>query len=285
MDKKESLNLILLNVARVVHEADWNWKGVNSPFARIYMVESGSAKVILPDGVHNIKPGFLYLIPAFVTHSYESDSTFTLYYIHVYDEQNIFDRLSFPFEVMANELDEILIRRLLAINPGRELNRSDPDTYDNHPTLIQSIARNDQFPFFTIVETKGILLQLFSGFLEKASFKQEITDKRIVKVVRFIRENINRNICIEELASICYLTNDHFIRLFKKEMQCTPIQYINQKKIEKAQLMLIIGDKSIKDIAYSLSFDNISYFYRLFSKVTGNPPSRYKEKSLIERDK
>ena len=279
MDKKESLNLILLNVARVVHDSDWNWKGVNSPFARIYMVESGSAKVALPDGVHIIKPGFLYLIPAFVTHSYENDGTFILYYIHVYDEQNILDRLNFPFEVMANELDDILVRRLLAINPGRELKRSNPDTYDNHPTLMQNIARNDQFPFYTIVETKGILLQLFSRFLEKASFKQEITDKRIVKVVRYIRENINRNICIEELASICYLTNDHFIRLFKKELQCTPIQYINQKKIEKAQLMLIIGDKSIKDIAYSLSFENISYFYRLFSKLTGNPPSRYKEKT------
>ncbi len=283
MSKKENLNLILLNAARKVHYADWNWKGVNSPFARIYMVESGSAKVIMPDGPHTIEPGCLYLVPAFVTHSYENDSTFTLYYIHIYDEQNIFDRLSFPFEVTANESDNILIRRLLAINPGRELKRSDPDTYDNLPTLMQNIARNDQFPFYAIVETKGILLQLFSRFLEKAAFKQEIVDKRIVKVVRYIRENINRNIGIDELASLCYLTNDHFIRLFKKEMQCTPVQYINQKKIEKAQLMLIIGDKSIKDIAYDLSFDNISYFYRLFKKMTGTPPNRYKEKSLMER--
>ena len=283
MGKKENLNLILLNVARKLHDADWNWKGVNSPFARIYMVESGSAKVIMPDGIHTIEPGYLYLVPAFVTHGYYNDSIFTLYYIHIYDEQNIFERLSFPFEVEANESDEWLIRRLLAINPGRELNRSDPDIYDNHPTLIQSIARNDQFPYYSVIETKGILLQLFSRFLEKASFKQEIVDKRIVKVVRFIRENINRNIKIDELASLCYLTNDHFIRLFKKEMQCTPIQYINQKKIEKAQLMLIIGDRSIKDIAYDLSFENISYFYRLFKKMMGMPPNSYKENSLMER--
>jgi len=284
VSKKENLNLILLNVARKEHDADWNWKGVNSPFARIYMVEHGSAKVIMPDGAHKIEPGFLYLIPAFVTHGYENDSFFTLYYIHVYDEFNIFDRLSFPFAVSANETDATLIRRLLAINPGRELKRSDPNTYDNHPTLMQNIAQNDFFPFYTVVETKGILLQLFSRFLEKASFKQELVDKRIIKVVRYIRENINQNIGIDELASICYLTNDHFIRLFKKEMQCTPIQYINQKKIEKAQLMLIIGNKSIKEIIFDLSFENISYFYRLFRKITGLPPNKYKEKSQIERD-
>ena len=278
MVKKENLNLILLNVARKVHDADWNWKGVHSPFARIYMVESGTARVIMPDGVHNMEAGHLYLIPAFTTHGYENDSTFVLYYIHIYDEQNIFDRISFPFEVLASESDEILVQRLLAINPGRELNRSDPDTYDNHSTLMRSIARNDQFPFYTIVETKGILLQLFSRFLEKASIKQEIVDKRIVKVVRFIRENINQNIGIDELASISCLTNDHIIRLFRKEMQCTPIQYINQKKIEKAQLMLIIDDKPIKEIAYDLSFENVSYFYRVFRKMTGTPPNKYKQK-------
>ena len=85
MAKKENLNLVLLNVARKTHNADWNWKGVNSPFARIYMVENGSAKVVMPNGSHRIEPGYLYLIPAFVTHSYENDSNFTLYYIHVYD--------------------------------------------------------------------------------------------------------------------------------------------------------------------------------------------------------
>jgi AraC-like DNA-binding protein len=276
MNKKEKPNLILLNAARKEHHADWNWKGVNSPFARLYMVESGSAQVLMPDGMYTIKPGKLYLIPSFVTHSYENDSFFTLYYIHVYDELNIFDRWSFPFEVDASELDILLVKRLLAINPGRELNRSDPDSYDNMPTLMQNIARNEQFTFHSVVETKGILLQLFSRFLNKASPKKEVTDKRIVKVLRHIRENIHRNIPVSELSSLCYLTDDHLIRLFKKEMQCTPVQYINQKKVEKAQLMLIIGDKSIKDIAYGLSFDNISYFFRLFKKTTGVSPNIYK---------
>ncbi|MDR2765835.1 MAG: AraC family transcriptional regulator [Tannerella sp.] len=276
MSKKEVLNLILLNVARKEHDADWNWKGVNSPFARLYMVENGSARVMMPDGVHTIRPGHLYMIPSFVTHSYENNGFFTLYYIHIYEEHDIFDRWNFPFEVDANELDELLVKQLVAINPDRELKRSDPDSYDNMPMLMQNIARSEQFSFKSVVETKGILLQLFSRFLDKASPKREIMDKRIVNVIRHIRENIHHNIHVDELSSLCYITNDHFIRLFKKEMHCPPLQYINRKKIEKAQLMLIIGDKSIKDIAHSLSFDNLSYFYRLFKKITGFSPSRYR---------
>ncbi|MDR2469025.1 MAG: AraC family transcriptional regulator [Tannerella sp.] len=278
MNKKEALNLILLNVARKEHDADWNWKGVNSPFARMYMVESGSAKVLMPDGVHMIRPGYLYLIPSFVTHNCENDSFFTIYYIHMYEAQNLFDRWNFPFAVPMNEIDELLVRRLLEINPGRELKRSDPDTYDNMPTLMRTIASNEQFSFRSVVESKGILLQLFSRFLDKAVPKQEIADKRIIKVIRYIRENLHRDIRLDELSSLCYITNDHLIRMFRKEMQCPPLQYINRKKVEKAQLMLSISDKSIKDIAHSLSFDNLSYFHRLFKKITGCSPGRYRER-------
>jgi len=283
MEKKENLNLILLNVACKYHNADWNWKSVNSPFARIYMVESGSANVIMPDGVHVIEPGYLYLIPAYVTHSYENNSIFVLHYIHVYEEQNIFERLNFPFKVPSGELETALIRRLHAINPGRGLIRSDPMSYDNTDTLIQSIVCNDKFPFYTVVETKGILLQLFSKFLEKASLKQEIIDERIIKAVHYIRKNIDKNITINELSDICYLSDDHFIRLFKKEMRCTPIRYINQKKIERAQLMLIVSDKSIKNIAFDLAFDNLFYFYRLFKKITGLPPDKYKKNLILNK--
>jgi AraC-like DNA-binding protein len=58
-------------------------------------------------------------------------------------------------------------------------------------------------------------------------------------------------------------------------MHCPPLQYITRKKIERAQLLMIIGKKSIKDIAHDLSFSHLPYFYRVFKKITGLPPGRY----------
>jgi AraC-like DNA-binding protein len=173
------------------------------------------------------------------------------------------------------------VKRLLAINPGRELKMYDPKTYDNAPNFFESIAQNSRFPFYSIVETKGILLQLISKFLTGAAFKQEIIDSRIVKVIRHIRENIEHELPISELSALCCLTNDHFIRLFKKEMKCTPIRYINQKKIERAQTMLLIEGKQIKEISYALAFDNVSYFNRLFKYYTGLTPNEYRYKPML----
>lgn len=275
MKKKENIDLILLNIARKEHDADWNWKNVNSPFVRLYMVESGSARIIMPNGVHHIRPGYIYMVPAFVTHSYENSDFFVLYYLHIYDKNNILDFLDFPFEVEASEFDYPLIKHLLSINPGRELVTSDPLVYDNFPNLMEGISAVDMLPLHRVMETRGILLQLFAKFMARASIKQMIVDERIVKAVNYIRIHIDSNISVDELAGLFHLTVDHFIRLFKKDMQCTPLQYINRKKIEKAQLLLMTGKDTIKDIALNLSFNDFSHFFKTFKKLTGVSPNHF----------
>ena len=39
----------ILNVGLARHMADWNWKNVNSSFARLYYIVEGTAKIVLPD--------------------------------------------------------------------------------------------------------------------------------------------------------------------------------------------------------------------------------------------
>jgi AraC-like DNA-binding protein len=59
-------------------------------------------------------------------------------------------------------------------------------------------------------------------------------------------------------------------------MQCTPMQYIIRKKIEKAQLLLVSTENLVKDIAYFLSFEDVTHFHHTFRKVTGMSPIAYK---------
>jgi AraC-like DNA-binding protein len=278
---EQNLNLVLLNIGYAEHDADWNWKGVNSPFARLYLVRSGTAQVATGHEIHTLTPKHLYLIPSFTAHDYICDGKFSLFYIHIYEEHNIFDRFGFPFEADAGDLEELLVKRLVSVNPGRELKMYDPETYDNAPTFFESIAQNSRFPFYSTVETKGILLQLFSKFLIKASIKQETTDKRITRVIKFIKKNIDQELPISKLSDLCCLTDDHFIRLFKKEMKCTPIQYVNQKKIERAQMLLLVENKQVKEISYSLAFENVSYFNRLFKTYTGMTPNEYRDRQMV----
>ncbi|NDW19653.1 AraC family transcriptional regulator [Dysgonomonas sp. 216] len=286
MNRKElKQDFILLNVGYANHNADWNWKNIQSPFARIHYVKNGNAKIIRQDGVYELKKGHLYLTPSYTKHGYECNDILELYYIHLYEDfgknLSLFDMMDFPVEIKADTLDIQLIERLININPERELKYYDPRSYDNSDTVAYNIAIQQKSPLAFEMETHGIINQLLSRFMVQAVYKNENIEKRILKCIYFIHKNIDQTIDIHDLAEICCLTKDHFIRLFKKEMNCTPGKYINQKKIETAQLRILIDDVSIKDIAYGLGFDNVSYFNRLFTKITGERPGKYKKKILL----
>ena len=277
----DSLNLMLLNVGYLELNANWNWQEVYSPFARIYYVKGGEARTLINNKVYTLKPGKLYLIPPFTLHNDECDSYFSLYYIHFYEKntrkESIFDKYDFPVEVDAELLELLLIQRLLSINPGRHLQHIDPGLYDNMPTFSQYIAENRRLPLHSVVETQGILQQLISRFLEKAKMKPGYKDVRINMCLKYIHENTDKDISISLLADIACITEDHLIRIFKREMNCTPLKYINGKKMEKAQLLLLTTDLPVREVALELLIDNVSYFNRIFKKHTGKTPQKYRE--------
>ena len=283
MNEIYSMQLILLNIGYAIHIADWNYKNVRSPFARIYLVKEGSARLHLPGNrIQDLRPNHLYMIPPFTMHSCECTNHFTLYYIHIYDNQksdySILEDLMYPVEIKAKNIDELLVERLFTINPDSALNHNDPKKYDNTTNLIKTINNQTNRATHELLETNGILFQLLSHFMVYSKDKYDIVDNRILRVVKYIRNNIHKDISIEELKDMCCLSKDHFIRLFKNDLQETPTQYIIQRKIERAQLMLITSDLLIKDIAYELSFENLSYFNRLFKKATGLTPSDYRKR-------
>ena len=276
----EQLHPLVLNVGLAVHNADWNWKNVSSPFIRLYYVTEGAAQIELPGGIYDLRPGHMYLVHAFALHTNICTGHFVHYYIHIYEDYysdgGWLEHWTFPVEVDAGDSELALFRRLCAINPKMILPKSDPASYDNHSTLMQNLLRNRQRPFCDKVESRGIVLQLLARFLKVGHFRMEMGDSRIVKSVLYIRRHIGEPIELEQLATTACLSKDHFIRLFKKEMGITPLQYVNQKKIEKAQLLLLTEDLSVKEVAARLAFDDYSYFNRLFKKTAGITPQEYR---------
>jgi len=276
------LDFILLNIGHAVHHGDWNWKDINSPFTRIHLVTKGTATIIRDDGTIVLQENHLYLTSAYTRHSYQCDGEFSLYYMHIYEnpekKTSIFDALQFPIAIESDDLILQLVQRLIEINPGRELSYYDPKSYDHASGLIKNLALQIKTPIAFEVESQGIIKQLLSRFLAHATKKKPHVDERLLKVLDYIHAHIHTSISIDTLAELSFLTKDHFIRLFKKQLNSTPGKYINQKKIEKAQLLMLLENPSIQELAYKLGFENVSYFNRLFKKMTGENPSTHKKR-------
>jgi AraC-like DNA-binding protein len=188
----------------------------------------------------------------------------------------MFDEWDFPVEVSANDTDLGLVKRLCEINPFLKLPQSNPDTYDNHQTLISNIELNRRRPFSDKVESRGILFVLMSRFLKYATPKTNVRDNRIQTSLAYIRKNIGSRLNIEQLASKACMSKDHYIRVFKQETGETPNAYITMRKMEKAELVLLTTDLPVKSIADLLGYDDYSYFNRIFRKNSGMTPLQYR---------
>jgi AraC-like DNA-binding protein len=276
----DSLRPIILNVGFAAHQAEWKWSHVNSPFIRIYLVTEGSAQLSVQGEEIEMRPGYLYLIPAFTTHDYHCTSSFGHYYVHLYEETPsnsiMLEQWTLPFEVKAEATDQMLFQRLCNINVGLSLTEPEKEEYTQPTDLTSTIRKNNQRPAYIRLESEGIVLQILSHFLQHSSHPKHTIDKRIENAILYIRKHINQPIELSELAESSRLSKTHFIRLFKQEVGSTPVQYINRKKIEQAQLLLLTGRMPVKTIAYSLAIDDDSYFSRMFKKTTGVTPQEYR---------
>lgn len=277
----ESLNLQMLNVGLAKHDKDWNWQNVNSPFTRIYCVTKGEAWLHLPTAIQKLQPGHLYIVPAYTLHSYECSGVFEHYYLHVFEgfkkEADILERYDLPTEVVAQEGDERLMEAMCRRHPEAQLPSSNPEAYDNTMTFNDYVRRYNDMPLHEKMQLRGATLILLSRFMEHAKEKHWIQDKRMMAVLTHIHQFIYEDINIDHLAEIACLTRFYFIRTFTQELGMSPLQYINRKKVERAQVLLLTEDMTVKELAYTLGFSDHSYFIRLFRKITGRTPKEYRK--------
>ena len=278
----ESMNLMLLNVGRAQHNADWNWKDVSSPFIRIYYVLEGEATIHLAE--HNIRllPRHLYFIPAYTVHSYECHGLFVHYYLHVYEgfknEMNLQEVYELPIEVEGSEVAAQLFEHLCNRLPEARLPHSDPNSYDTSAQTSDYVQRYRDMALWEKMELRGAMLMIMSHFIRQAKPRVWTQDERMKRVLEYVHSHISDSINIEQLADVACITKPYFIRLFKHEFGFPPVQYINRKKVERAQLLLFTTDKAVKEVAFILGFSDQNYFIRLFHKLTGITPQEYRRK-------
>lgn len=110
--------------------------------------------------------------------------------------------------------------------------------------------------------------------------------KRINKVLKYIDDNLNKDLSLEKLSAIAYYSPFHLHRLFKAYTNETLNSFINRKRIEKtASLLIHEKDITITELALNYGFNSNSSFSRAFKKSYGVSPSEFKRLSTANYSK
>ena len=100
---------------------------------------------------------------------------------------------------------------------------------------------------------------------------------RLKVVYKFIENNYQRAISIEEISTLTHLSKAAFCRYFKKMTRLTFTEFLNQYRIEQAK-RLLKSDKNVTETCYECGFESLSYFNRIFKKVVGENPIQFKKR-------
>lgn len=114
-----------------------------------------------------------------------------------------------------------------------------------------------------------------------AQFRQEcledLNQDEFAEVLAYIDENLSDKLSLSDLAEKSCMSIPSFSRKFKERIGKTLIQYLNERRIEKAKILLENKNLSLEQVAEEAGFSNANYLIRVFKKVTGQTIGEYRK--------
>ena len=131
-----------------------------------------------------------------------------------------------------------------------------------------------------ISEIMALIQELADQILASFSENTDYIRREILLTKEYIHENYNKDLSVETLASIVYLTPDYLSRLFKKATGKSLSQYIRQYRMERARELLLHTNKKVIQIGIDVGYSNYSYFCQSFREYYGASPEKYRQENF-----
>jgi AraC-like DNA-binding protein len=282
-------NFSLLHVDYVKLNRKWNYTNVISPYFRIYYIDEGQGSISSKQEKIKLERGYFYIIPSFTLCHLFCKQYLSQYFLHFFEDSadgiSLFENNRKVIKVPACNTDIENFKRLLEINPGRGINRSDnPNDYEKNAYYKSYQELNKTVSDSVYFETQGIIRQFISRFLSARRFKSknpEPIPSKVLEAMRYIQLNLKENLTVSYLAERANLHQDYFSRLFLRYTGQRPLSYLHEKRIERAQYLIATTDLSYTETAEKVGFENLSHFSKVFKKVTSLTPGEYKKQNRL----
>lgn len=209
-----------------------------------------------------------YLIPAGEAHSYGSrdSNPWSIYWLH--------------FKGEDSGLVQSLKGKPLA------LKNTGPQSKKHSLDLFHNIFENLKFGYHA--ETLDYISFTLLYFLASLKYQEQylrnsrLNSENIMnKCIAIMKENLEKKLTLQELATLVGYSSSHLTRLFTEKMNSSPMTYYNRIRLEQACQYLKYSSYKIKEIAFKLGYFDPYHFSRSFNKEMGITPKIYRQQYYI----
>ncbi|QYR22707.1 AraC family transcriptional regulator [Paenibacillus sp. sptzw28] len=231
-------------------------------FYRFWFIHEGEGILKLNGQCYELKPGRLYLLPPGAMQSFCSGQELSIgiYWCHFYadiGDMHLFELLQLPVFVEPDHGQQVT------------------DLFENMIKAFRSSALTRE------LRLRAGLLEILACYLEFCDMREQTLQQfesleNIDRVLEYIDLHLSENLVVEDLAKLAFLHPNYFIGFFKNVVGCSPIQYVNIRRMEEAKRLLEETAAAVSDVARQVGMQN-HYLSRLFKRHIGLTPSRYRQ--------
>ncbi|GAA3612846.1 AraC family transcriptional regulator [Flavivirga amylovorans] len=206
-----------------------------------------------------------HIIPPNTTHKYASnhDKPWSIYWIHFGGENT--DHFILPYNyprILNNDINTKLEDQFHLFE-------------EIYYTLEAGLSLNNlEYSSVILINLLGSLKYLSLYRKNRKIYRKDPISKATI----YMKDNLNQNITVRDLAIHCGFSVSHFCLLFKKHTDHTPIEHLTFLRIQKACHLLDYSTLRINEIARTIGYEDPYYFTRVFKNTMGKSPSSYRLK-------
>ena len=155
-----------------------------------------------------------------------------------------------------------------------------------HNVPVYDMKKNVNQPFGSEQMLKNLLeyflisisREHLSGYLPENNAQTEFT---VNEIIGYLNDKYKEKITLNELSFIFGTNRTTLCKEFKQATGTTISNYLSNKKLEEAKLLITTTNKTFTEISIELNFESIHYFTRFFKKHTSITPKEYKKQNRI----
>ena len=208
----------------------------------------------------------------------------------VHLEQEPSARFTHPFDMLAfyvpqRALDEVAedhnAPRIQTLAPPPGKTKNDPVFMNAGSSLLPALERPQDtsrlFVDHMAFALNTHLAQTYGGMrIGPPQVRGGLSPWQVRRTEEFLDAALGADVSLRQLASECQLSLSHFTRAFKRTMGVPPHQWLLNRRIDKAQAMLLRSNMPLAEIALASGFSGQSHFTRVFTARVGTTPGAWR---------
>lgn len=246
-------------------------------FFEVCYVLDGEGSYCEADTEYKLLPGTLFCSRPGRYHQIQSRRglalLFVAYEIHearsLAESADRYRLLAFRGDVAAADADQSIAVRIWLHLLALSAQEQSP----LHRETIRSFACALLVSFYTA----------FAGTADDGSnLRNEPVSVYLQRAKLFIEDNLPLSLSLQQVAAYLHITERHLSRLFGEQVGQSFSHFVQERRIQKARLLLLETDWTISRIAGETGFESVHYFTKVFKRKTGVPPGQFRKTQLFE---